>query len=312
MEKAKAAVSNFLNRDGKHETTVHETVNPAIENERVNRTQHENVTTAVDREVHQDHFHTTVQPIQHQEVLPEKHSHNIVGAEEREFQHGNNDHIQSRLEQERAQFQPSREVGETQYTSSEQPSVVGEHIHHHVHETIQPVVQKETIQPHVVHTTIPVHEVHHNEAKHHAISSLPAMTMNEFQSQGGALGGREERTDAFAGEPRAVGSTLGQGGSHNIGGPGAAGSTSITDGNNQTYSGERGGMREEMREGMTGTRGEGMTGTGGEYDNTSGPRDTYADDMVNNSSSKSGKPSLMDKMNPKIDADGDGKAGFMS
>lgn len=38
MDKVKATVSNFLSRDGKHETTVQETANPAIENERVLRT----------------------------------------------------------------------------------------------------------------------------------------------------------------------------------------------------------------------------------------------------------------------------------
>lgn len=57
MGKAKAAVSDFLSRDGMHETTVHETVNPAVENERLIRTEQENVQKAVDREVHQNHYH---------------------------------------------------------------------------------------------------------------------------------------------------------------------------------------------------------------------------------------------------------------
>merc|ERR1712093_278669 len=61
MDKAKAAVGSFLRKDGKHDTTVHETVNPAVTQENVTRTQHENVTTAVDREVHQDH-HTLLCP----------------------------------------------------------------------------------------------------------------------------------------------------------------------------------------------------------------------------------------------------------
>jgi len=232
MDKAKAAVSSFLSRDGKHETTVHETVNPAVRNERVVRTENENVQAAVDREVHQDHYHTSVQPIQHQEILPESHLHNLAGVEEREFRHGDSDHVRHRLEEERAQFKSTRKVGDIQHTTVESPTVAGEHIHHHVHETIQPVIQKETIQPSVVHTTIPVHEVHHNEAKHHAVSSLPAISMSEYKSQGGVLGGREERTDAFAGEPRAVSSTLGDGGGHHIGGRGTAGTTSTTEGDN--------------------------------------------------------------------------------
>jgi len=139
IDKAKAAVSNFLSRDGKHETTVHETVNPAIENERVLRTEQENVQKVVDREVHQDHYHTSIQPIQHKEILPESHAHNIVGVEEREFRHGNDEHVRERLENERAQFKSIREVGDVQHTTAEAPTVAGEHIHHRMTPNLKPV-----------------------------------------------------------------------------------------------------------------------------------------------------------------------------
>merc|ERR1711974_585491 len=72
------------------------------------------------------------------------------------------------------------------------------------HETIQPVIQKQTIEPHVTHTTVPIHEVHHNAAQHHAASALPAVSMEEFKKSGGALSGREERTDGFVGEPKSA------------------------------------------------------------------------------------------------------------
>jgi hypothetical protein len=130
MDKAKAAVSNFLSRDGKHETTVHKTVNPAIENERVTRAEQENVQKAVDREVHQDHYHTSAQPVQHRQVLPESHTHNMTCVEEREFRHGNDEHVRQRLEAEWAQFKSIREVGDVQHTISEAPTVAGEHVHH--------------------------------------------------------------------------------------------------------------------------------------------------------------------------------------
>jgi hypothetical protein len=64
--------------------------------------------------------------------------------------------------------------------------------------------------------------------------------MNEFKAQGGALGGREERSDAFAGEPKAVSSTLGTGGSHHLGGPSVAGATSVADGDIDGVSRSRG------------------------------------------------------------------------
>ncbi|KAG4438559.1 hypothetical protein IFR05_005934 [Cadophora sp. M221] len=272
MEKAKAAVGSFLNKDGKHDTTVHESVNPAITNENVTRTQHENVTTAVDREVHQDHYHTSVQPIKDREVLPEQHTHQMAGVETRNLKHGNDDHVKERLQAEQAQFKNTRTVGETQHSSSANPTIAGEHVHHHVHENIQPVIQKETVQPSVVHTTIPVHEIHQNEAKHHTATALPAVSMDEFKKQGGHLSGREERSDAFTGEPRSVGGTLG--------GSGAHGTTSLTqkDGSHHDHS----------------------TGAGvGSTTSHSSSNTTHS------------KPSLLDKLNPKKDADGDGKAGFM-
>jgi len=180
-------------------------------------------------------------------------------------------------------------------------------------------VQKETVQPSVVHTTIPVHEVHHNEAKHHAISALPAVTMDEFKAQGGALGDREERSDAFAGEPKAVGSTLGTGGSHRLGRPGAAGATSVTDGDTDGISKSRGAAGDV--DGVSGTRGTATTETRG---NGLGKGMSQGNSGLTgsglNSSGATGegtvttgaKPSLKDRMNPKVDADGDGKAGFMS
>jgi len=238
MDKAKAAVSEFMAKAGHHDTTVHEKVAPAVVQETIEKRRHEEVQTAIDREVHQDHFHTSIQPVKDREILPEEHTHNIVPVENRELHHGDSAAIKARLEQEAAQFRDVRVEGATHETHSVAPVIAGEHVHHHVHETIQPVVQKETIQPSVVHTTVPIHEVHYNEAKHHAASALPAVSMADFKRQGGTLSGREERYDGFEGEPRAVGSSLG-----------GSGATRTT--------------------GTTGTSGlNDTTGTTGDYDNT--------------------------------------------
>lgn len=296
-----------------------QTVNPAITNEKVSRTQHEEAQTVVDREVHQDHHHTSVQPIKDREVLPEEHTHNMGSVEHRQVQHGNDSHVKERLAAEAAQFKNTREVGSTHHTSSDGGVIAGEHVHHHVHENIQPVIQKETIQPSVVHTTIPVHEVHQNEAKHHTATALPAVSMEQFRSQGGHLGGREERSDAFAGEPKAVGGTLG--------GKGAHGTTSLTEndrhhGTHGTGNGLTGSSHEGTHtgNGLTGSShnashtGNGLTGssrdgtqsgsglTGSSHNNTGSGTTT---------STTGKKPSLMDKLNPMKDADGDGKKGLM-
>jgi len=69
MEKAKQAVANFVSRDGKHTTTVDEDVRKAVTEEHIRPHEHEDVVTAIDKEIHQDHHHTTVQPITMKETL---------------------------------------------------------------------------------------------------------------------------------------------------------------------------------------------------------------------------------------------------
>ncbi len=157
MEAAKAAVSKFTSKRG-HHTSVEENVNPAITSETVKPHRHEEQTQAVDREVHQHHHHTTVQPLSHKEQLPEKHAHNVLPTEHREFHHDNEHDTKAKVAAELGRFKDSSTTHETHHTQAAAPSVTGEHVHHHVHETVVPVVHKETIQPEVVHTTVPVHE----------------------------------------------------------------------------------------------------------------------------------------------------------
>lgn len=276
MDKAKAVVSDFMSKAGHHDTTVHEKVAPAVVNETVTKARHEEATTAVDREVHQDHYHTSVQPIKDREVLPEQHHHNMIPVEHREHHHGDSEALKARIEQERLQFQSTRSEGRTHESHSVAPIIAGEHVHHHVHETIQPVVQKETIQPSVVHTTVPIHEVHQNEAKHHAASALPAISMSDFKKHGGSLTGREERYDGFEGEPKAVGGALGSHSSNTTAGP-----------HNSNLENK---LDPRVDSDMDGSRNLGSA-TG----NTTAT-----------------KPSMMDRMNPMRDADGDGKRGIGS
>lgn len=309
MSKAKAAVTEFLHKAGHHDTTVHETVAPAVVNENITKHRHEEATTAIDREIHQDHHHTSIQPVLDREVLPEKHSHNIVGVETREHRHGDDAAIKARLEQERLQFQNTRTQGETKETHSVAPVIAGEHIHHHVHETIQPVVQKETIQPSVVHTTIPIHEVHQNEAKHHAASALPAVSLADFKKQGGSLQGREERYDGFEGEPKAVGGALG-GTHHHSGTTAGPHSSNLENKVDPRVDSDRDGSR-NLGATSSGQYGSGSTGSGygsgtagsGYGSGTTGSG--YGHDTTGK------KPGLIDRLNPLKDTDGDGKKGVL-
>jgi len=382
MDKVKAALTDFTHRSGHHDTTVHEAVAPAVTHETVKPHQHEEINTAVDKEVHQDHYHRTVQPVQDREVLPETHTAKLGGVQHREFDHRDHDSTKRNLVQEQAQFRDERRVEGTTQSRSVAPTIGGEHVHHHIHETIQPVVNKEVIQPNVVHTTVPIHEVHHNKATHHETTSLPTLTMDEFKHKGGALSGREERYDEFQGVPKNIGggTTGGFGhirdGTHHEGhhvgsehhqhgdfnntpnhhSTGQTGSGTVASGLTGSRTSDTTGPHDSRlankadprvdsdRSGTTGhhdlshsthasrdpsgntaresTLGNTASGNTGRHVGTDGPigstghrdghHDTTSTSGHHDSTHASGhKPSLMDKLNPKKDADGDGKAGFM-
>lgn len=124
--------------------------------------------------------------------------------------------------------------------------------------------------------------------------------MEEFRKQGGVLGGRGEKYDGFEGEPRAIGKALG-GHDHSHTGPtaphGTAGlSTGTTGSSGLSSDNYRTSDFSSDNRNATGTGvGGGALGSGTTHDSTT-----------------TTKPSMMDKLNPKKDADGDGKAGFMS
>ena len=142
MDKAKESVKKVLGKSGHHDTTIHETVAPAVQHETIAQKQHERTIPAVDREVHQDHYPTTEQPVQHSEVLPEQHHNREIPVEHKSFEHDSPDVVKQRLTQQQAQYRDHTQRVEGEKTSSTEPVVAGEHKHHHVHETIQPVVQK--------------------------------------------------------------------------------------------------------------------------------------------------------------------------
>lgn len=282
MDAARAAVSKITGRQG-HTTDVDEFVNPAVTSETVKPHRHEETTEAVDREVHQDHYHTTVQPIQHREVIPEKHTHNLAPQVNREFKHDNEQETQRRVASELGQFQNTQQIHQTTHSAQAAPAVTGEHVHHHVHETVQPVIHKETVQPEVVHTTVPIHETHQAGAQHHGMSALPMKSLDEFTRSGGIIHGNKSHThEEYEGAPRPYNEKL---------------STTIE----KVLPGHHG----------SSTHGTGMSGT---HSSSSGDYDSRRPDSgvggVSSGSSHN-KPSMGEKMNPKVDADRDGKSGIM-
>lgn len=279
MNKAKEAVTEFLHHNNKHSVDIEQTTAPAVVHERVQAAKHEEITTAVDREIHQHHHQIHVQPIADKVVEPEQHHVNIVPVEHRQTHHGKDREVELALAEQQKQFRDEQEVLATQ-TSRSQNTIVGEHVHHHIHDTIQPVIERERLQQHVVHTTIPVHERIDKEPVIHSGNVLPTKTLAEFEASGHSLtGGRTapEHID-YEGEPLKIkdDSKVGFGGSHRHEGLGSVGAP-----------GELGTVG-----GVAGAAG--ITGHGHHHSSTTGPHNS----------------SLENKLDPRVDSSTTGSSGF--
>lgn len=207
MEAAQAAIARHTSRRG-HFTNVEEIVRPAITSETIKPHRHEITTEAYDREVHQHHYHTTVQPLSHTETLPTRHHHNLLPVKKTTHEHEDVEENRRRLAEFAALFRDISVTHATTHSAETHPPVIGEHVHHHVHEVVQPVVYKETIQREHVHTTIPIHEVHRNKARHHGLSAMPVKSMEEFLAFNAGRKIGEVRHSTHEGAPREYDSKL--------------------------------------------------------------------------------------------------------
>jgi len=290
MQAAKQAVSEFLHHGNKHSVDIEQETKPAVVHERVAQRQHEEVIQAVDREVHQHHHQIHVQPIQHQLVEEEKHHHNLVPIEHREHLHGKEAEVERTLLEHQNKFRDEREVLPAQTTSTAK-TVVGEHVHHHIHDVIQPVVEREVIQPHVVHTTVPIHEHIEHEPFIHKGNVLPAMSMEEFSKAGHTLTGHRKAPEhiEYEGEPLKIDgkSHVGFGGLGGAGalGAGGAGATGYSQGENDSLDDSNRRVPRSMGGNQTGSQT--MTGS------NTGAQPVH-------------KSNLLNKLDPRVDSDMDG------
>ncbi|KAI1469514.1 uncharacterized protein F4812DRAFT_423426 [Daldinia caldariorum] len=323
MNKTKETIRDFIGKSGHHDTTVHESVQPAVKKETIKPTEHEEINTAVDKEIHQDHYHRTVQPVHDKEVLPEQHQHKVGTVQHRDYDHRDHESTKRALAAENERFRDEQVIQGTTHTREHAPTVQGEHIHHHVHETIQPVLHKETIQPSVVHTTVPIHETHHNPAQHHSTTSLPPISAEEYRQHGGALDGQKERFDSFEGEPRSIRGTIetmheeGRGLKNPPDGVFHGDFNPLDGGRDHHFKGSAGGATATGAGTGVGASTGSNTGTSQGMSSQSAAQREYRDGArrTSGTSGVSGtrkeNPSLLNKLNPLTDSNGDGKAGFM-
>jgi len=175
------------------DATVHKEKTAPVVHEDVKSHQHEKVDTEVDHEVHQDHYHTTIQPVKDKNVLPTKHVYKENEFEE-EIDHRNND-AKLKAQEEAARIHDEKNVHDTTKSKEYVPAKEHEHVHHHLHETIQPVIERETVQQKVIHTKNKIHEKEQLNDEFHEASVAPAISMAEFGKEGGVKSGTTTTKD---------------------------------------------------------------------------------------------------------------------
>jgi len=166
--------------DGKTDhgdTTVDSEVAPSVEHTHIKKTHEEREQTFVDKEKHQDHYHTTIQPLKDSEVLPEKHD-SVQETKERNIDLDDGT-AKAKAERDQAGFVRSEETEELE-SKTKEPTKESEHVHHHLHETVQPVIEKEVIDPSVTHKRVDVKEKIQEPAKHHGVTTNTAVSVDEF------------------------------------------------------------------------------------------------------------------------------------
>ncbi|KAI1341733.1 hypothetical protein F5Y15DRAFT_345995 [Xylariaceae sp. FL0016] len=196
---AGAAAGNGVSGSDSKADTYDKTSAEAVKHQVIKPQEHEDVNTVVDKEVHQDHYKHTVQPVQSKKVLPAQHIQKAGAVEEREVDDRDTEADEDLLEAEDEKFSNKRVVGDTKKTKSQAPIQESKNVHHHYHETVQPVIHEEVIQPQVVHTTKPIHETHHVASKHHPTTTRAPISLEEFEGKASKAGDKASKTGAVGG-----------------------------------------------------------------------------------------------------------------
>ncbi|RDW92662.1 hypothetical protein BP5796_02056 [Coleophoma crateriformis] len=177
---AKRNVHKTVDADRDVDNTVEAEVAPAVEHTHVKKQHETREQKFVEKERHQDHYHTTVQPLKDTEVKAEKHDH----TQETKHKSINHDDggAKAKAESDRAGFKSTSEEKQSE-SKTQEPTQEEEHVHHHLHETIQPVIEKEVIEPSVTHKRVDVKEKIQEPSEHHGVTTKSAIPVEEFKKK---------------------------------------------------------------------------------------------------------------------------------
>ncbi|KAF8902723.1 hypothetical protein CPB85DRAFT_1417184 [Mucidula mucida] len=137
-----------------------------------------------DRHVHHVQHHSI--PVTQKEEKDEVHHEKIHPMTEVHEKHANTNDDTVRLD---AQVQGNKDHvyhGDKERTVLDKGTAVNEHVHHHTHHVIQPIIEKETFDRHRVHTVIPSHEeIHEAPIVHDSQQHAPISMQDFMQTYGG-------------------------------------------------------------------------------------------------------------------------------
>ncbi|KFY97063.1 hypothetical protein V498_02289 [Pseudogymnoascus sp. VKM F-4517 (FW-2822)] len=162
------------------DTTLESEVSPAVEHKHVKKQHETREQTFVHKDKHQDHYHTTIQPLKDSETLPEKHDR----TQETRRRSINNDHSDAKKKAEASRSGFKNTTDQEQFeTKTKEPTREDVHVHNHWHETVQPVIEKEVIDPSITHKRIDVEENIQEPAEYHGVTTNSAVSAEEFKKK---------------------------------------------------------------------------------------------------------------------------------
>lgn len=129
-------------KGGQDTATMDRNTAPEVEHETVKRRHEQREQKVLERERHQDHHKTTVQPLQEREVMPKQHFHEQAEVQHQRVNRDVDRDAEAMLERKQAQFQNTSKEAGTRNEFVQEPTLSSERTHHHLYETVQPVVEK--------------------------------------------------------------------------------------------------------------------------------------------------------------------------
>jgi len=162
------------------DTVADQEVAPAVEHDHIHREHETRERDVVEKEVHKDHYHTTIQPLKDTEVQDTEHKFEQKDTEYRNIDKDDGA-AKARVDQKLAGFEDTVDKDATKETAVKEDTVVGEHVHHHLHEIIQPVIEKDVYQKEVTHVTNPIKETVQEKSEEHGVTKAKAISVDDFK-----------------------------------------------------------------------------------------------------------------------------------